>query len=106
MVARVWKPPVCKHVVHWGTWVAQSVKYLTLGFGSGHDLMVCEVKPHIRLCTDRTCPRLCLLFCAHANGYKIPLGHSLAIAEMGKKDLFPLLFTSCYLILSPIFGPG
>ena len=24
----------------WGTWVAQSVKHLTLGFGSGHDLMV------------------------------------------------------------------
>ena len=24
----------------WGTWVAQSVKCTTLGFGSGHDLMV------------------------------------------------------------------
>ena len=23
---------------HWGTWVAQSVKQLALGFGSGHDL--------------------------------------------------------------------
>ena len=28
-----------------GTWVAQSVKYLTLDFSSGHDLMVCEFKP-------------------------------------------------------------
>ena len=29
-----------------GTWVAQSVKRLTLGFGSGHDLMVRGFKPH------------------------------------------------------------
>ena len=34
------------------TWVAQLVKRLTLGFGSGYDLMVCEFKPHVRLCTD------------------------------------------------------
>ena len=30
----------------WGTWVAQSVKCLPLGFGSGHDLMVCGFDPH------------------------------------------------------------
>ena len=34
------------------TWVAQLVKYLTPDFSSGHDLMVCEFQPHIRLCTD------------------------------------------------------
>ena len=28
-----------------GNWVAQSVKHLTLGFGSGHDLMVHEFEP-------------------------------------------------------------
>ena len=28
-----------------GAWVAQSVKRLTAGFGSGHDLMVGEFKP-------------------------------------------------------------
>ena len=28
-----------------GAWVAQSVKYQTLGFGSGHDLTVHEFKP-------------------------------------------------------------
>ena len=28
-----------------GTWVAQLVKCLTLGFGSGHDLMIYEFKP-------------------------------------------------------------
>ena len=31
----------------WGAWVAQLVKSLTLGFGSGHDLMVCESESHI-----------------------------------------------------------
>ena len=36
----------------WGTWVAQSVKCPTLGFGSGHDLMIHEFKPHVRLCAD------------------------------------------------------
>ena len=35
-----------------GAWVAQSVKRLTLDFGSGHDLMVCGFKPSIKLCAD------------------------------------------------------
>ena len=35
-----------------GTWVAQSVKCLTLGFSSGHDPMVCEFEPRIRLVAD------------------------------------------------------
>jgi len=28
-----------------GTWVAQFVEHLTLGFGSGHDLMVPDIEP-------------------------------------------------------------
>ena len=32
--------------------VAQSVKCLTLDFGSGHDLTVCEFEPCIGLCVD------------------------------------------------------
>ena len=36
----------------------QSVKLLTLDFGSGHDLMVCEIEPCIGLCTDSTEPTL------------------------------------------------
>ena len=32
--------------------MAQSVKYLTLDLRSGHDLKVCEFKPHIGLCAD------------------------------------------------------
>ena len=39
-----------------GTWVAQSVKHLTLGFCSGHDLMVHEFKPRIGLCADSAEP--------------------------------------------------
>ena len=54
----------------WGTWVAQSVKCLTLGFGSGHDLMGQEIKPHIKLPAQQG---VCLIFspsappptCAH-----------------------------------------
>ena len=36
----------------WGAWVAQLAKCLTFDFGSGHDLAVCEVEPHVGLCTD------------------------------------------------------
>ena len=32
--------------------MAQSVKCLTLDFGSGYDLTVCEFEPHMGLCTD------------------------------------------------------
>ena len=33
----------------WGAWVAQSVKHPTLDFGSGHDLIVCEIDLHVGL---------------------------------------------------------
>ena len=39
-----------------GAWVAQSVKYLTLGFSSDHDLTVREMELCIRLCTDSAGP--------------------------------------------------
>ena len=32
--------------------MVQSIKQPTLGFGSGHDLVVGEFKPHIGLCAD------------------------------------------------------
>ena len=35
-----------------GAGVAQWIKYLSLDFGSGHDLAVCEFEPHIGLCAD------------------------------------------------------
>ena len=36
--------------------MAQSVKRLTLDFGSGHDLVVPEIKPCVQLCTDSAEP--------------------------------------------------
>ena len=36
--------------------VAQWVKFLTLDFGSGHDLMVCEIEPRTGLCAESTEP--------------------------------------------------
>ena len=39
-----------------GTWVAQSVKCLTVDFCSGHDLMVRKIEAHVGLCTDSVEP--------------------------------------------------
>ena len=36
--------------------MAQPVKGLTLDFGSGHDLTVCEFKAHLGLCADNAEP--------------------------------------------------
>ena len=50
--------------------MAQSVKHLTLDFGSGHYLTIREFEPHVRLRADSACdslspsvspPRLCAL---------------------------------------------
>ena len=35
-----------------GTWVTWSVQHLTLGFGSGHDLVVRGIEPRLRFHTD------------------------------------------------------
>ena len=43
--------PLLGRKISWGTWVAQSVNLLTLDFPSGHDLVVHEFLPHIRLHT-------------------------------------------------------
>ena len=40
----------------WGAWVAQSVMHLTLGFGSGHDLIVCGINPCVRVHADSAEP--------------------------------------------------
>ena len=40
----------------WGSWEAPSVKRPILGFGLGHDLMVRECRPHVRLCDDSVEP--------------------------------------------------
>ena len=38
------------------TWVVQSVERPTLDFSSGHDLAVCDFKPHVGLCADSAEP--------------------------------------------------
>ena len=47
------------HQVQWvhrkylrGAWAVQLIKHPTLGFGSGHDLQLREIKSHIRVCAD------------------------------------------------------
>ena len=35
----------------WGAWVAQSVDHPTLDFGSGYDLTICGIEPHVGLCS-------------------------------------------------------
>ena len=45
-----------------GAWVAQLVKLLTLGFSSGHDLTICKMEPHIRLCMDSPEPAWDIFF--------------------------------------------
>ena len=42
--------------LHWGTWVVQLVKPLTLDFSSDHDLMVRGFEPHIGLWVDSVEP--------------------------------------------------
>ena len=39
-----------RNIMYRGTRVAQSVKQLTLGLGSGSELRVCAIEPCIRLC--------------------------------------------------------
>ena len=46
-----------------GAWVAQLVKRLTLDFGSGHDLAVCEFEPRVGLRADSSEPGACFRFC-------------------------------------------
>ena len=41
-----------KNKAGWGTWVAGSVKRLTLGFGSGHDLTIGGFEPRVGLHAD------------------------------------------------------
>ena len=42
--------------VSWGAWVVQSVKPLTLDFGSSYDLTAYRFKPHVSLCADSVEP--------------------------------------------------
>ena len=43
-------PPATRILIVQG--VAQSVEHPTVDFGSGHDLTVGEIEPHVGLCAD------------------------------------------------------
>ena len=55
-----------------GAWAAQSVKQPTLGFGSGHDLTVCEFEPCVKLCSDSM----------DSLGFSLPLSLSLSLPPL------------------------
>ena len=45
---------VISKIQPWSAWVARSVKFPTRDSGSGHDLMVHEMEPHIGICSALT----------------------------------------------------
>ena len=47
---------------NWGTWVAQSVKHLSLDFCSGRDLTVGGSETHVGLCADSSESGACFGF--------------------------------------------
>ena len=57
--------------------MARSVERLTLDFGSGRDLTVCEFQPRVGLCTVSTDPAWGSL----SPSFSLPLSHSCAHAQ-------------------------
>ena len=86
-----------------GACVAQSVKYLTLGFGSSHDLAVGEIEPCIGLCSE----------CEVCLGFSLSLSALpqlvLCLSEINKlgggivtgidNEIIPFIFTFCQVFL-------
>ena len=83
-----------------GTWVVQSVKYLSLGFRSGHDLTVHGFEPHIRLHADGAEPTrdslISLLLCPFPHLLACSLTHSTS----NKVKIFKKNFVNIYLFLT------
>ena len=68
--------------------MAQLVKHLALGFGSGFELVFCEIEPHVELCADSVEPSGILslsLPLPHAHACTYPL--SLSLSKIKKKKL-------------------
>ena len=63
-----------------GTWVAQSVKRLTLDFGSGHDLRILDGGLHWALRSGGVCLRILLLLLP----LPLPLIHALSLSLSNK----------------------
>ena len=52
------------------------LSWLSTHFSSGHDLMVCEFEPCVRLCADSSEPGACFGFCVSLSLSTPPLGVS------------------------------
>ena len=92
LISKVW---------YWGTWLAQSVKHPTLDISSGHDLMVCEIEPHIEPCWQHGA----FLGFSASFSVPLPLTRSLSLSQKFKKMLFiTLVCTYSISILVFIFS--
>ena len=69
--------------------MVQSVKHLTLGVGSGHDLMVPGMEPRVGLCTDSTEPAWIL---------SLPLSLPLPTLKINKSFFLKKEKVHCYRI--------
>ena len=65
----------------WGAPVAQLLKCLTLGFGSGHDLMVRGFEPHVRLHADSPEPAVRNLLGILSLSFSLPLPYLLCLSK-------------------------
>ena len=70
-----------------GVWMAQAVKRPTLDVGSGHDLTIHELEPHVRLWADSAepawdslSPSLSAPPCLHARSHAFSLSLSLSLS--------------------------
>ena len=64
--------------------MTQLVKHLSLGFGSGHGLMVREFEPHVGLCIERGGSLL--------GTFSLPLALSLFLSKINKINLKKVCF--------------
>ena len=71
-----------KMKVERGAWVAQLFGCLTPDSGSGHDLMVYEVEPQVRLCTDNAKPA----WDSPCISLPLPCSHSLSLSQKENKQ--------------------
>ena len=62
-----------------GTWATQSAERRSLDFSSGHDLVVREFKPQVRLCSDIVEPAWDSLSCLHS--HPLPSNLSLSLSK-------------------------
>ena len=87
--------------------MAQSVKHLALDFNLGHDLTVCEFKPHVGLCTGSVDPAWDSLSPSLSDPSLLePSLLSLKTNKQTNKQLKKLRDDPLILLSSPTSNPG